>query len=121
MKDETNIGISFGHYGEEREVNATAGEIAIYENILGVISSAGQDTTPVRITRKSGNYVAAVIGPTDIARFKWSDRAKWIVLPYSANGKDKIYISDPAEVFEYDRIILGHYFLAYSHLLLGYE
>ena len=111
---------AIAHYGEERPLKATDGERAIFEIIVDIVNEGGFPTEPIRFVRKSDSYVSAVMGPTDIARFKWTDRAKWIQLPYSLDGKTKHPLESPEDIREYENEILGHYFMAFGHTLLGY-
>ena len=111
---------AFAHYGEERPLEATDGEKAIFEVILDIVKAGGFPTEPIRFVRKSKDYVSAVIGPSDIARFKWTDRSKWIQLPYGPDGKTKHALTDPEEVRNYENTVLGHYFIAFGNALLGY-
>ena len=57
-------------YGQEKDFDATDGELEIYQKIIDTISGAGFDASPVRLTAKSKGYLSAVIGPSDVARFK---------------------------------------------------
>ncbi len=72
--------------GGERDTVCTEEERAIYNRIVTILARAGLDTEPVRLTRKSDNYVSAVMdsgseyGAMDIARIKYTNRAKWIVI-----------------------------------------
>lgn len=112
--------IIVGNYGQERDVNATTEEMQIFSELIFLISGAGQDIDPIELKKKSGSYVAACIGATDIMRFKFTDRAKWIQLPYSADDKDKRPINAPADINQYKREIMAHYHLALANKLLGY-
>lgn len=83
--------ISFGNYGQLRDAEATDEEKRIFEIIYDC--TAAED---LKFVRKSSNYVSAVIGPTDVARFKYTKRAKWVLLPYVLDAKVKI--EDPEDV-----------------------
>lgn len=84
----------FAHYGEERERIATEGELAIYNKL---IEMSGRD---LKLIRRSDDYVTAVLGEWDIARFKYSPRAKWVMFPCVPKAP-KNYISSPEEVENY--------------------
>lgn len=77
--------IKIANYGQEREVDATNGEFEIFDIIQDL--SERQD---LRLVRKSKDYVTAAIGEWDLARFKYTDRAKWIVFPLISNEKIRI-------------------------------
>lgn len=110
--------IEFANYGQIRETDATIGEKDIFLTICAIVSAAGQDPNELALVRKSGGYVSAAIGRSDVARFKFTDRTRWIVLPYSGTDKDKREISAPEDVQQWPRDILAHYHLALANKLL---
>ena len=79
-----DIKITFAHYGEYRELNPTDGEAAIFEHIKALCPSC-------EMVRKTDAYLTAEAFGTDVARFKYTDRAKWVRFPYVGDGK-KLYI-----------------------------
>lgn len=81
--------IKFSNYGNTRELNCTDAELDIFGQLCTL--SGAED---LRLERKSDSYVTASIGPTDVARFKFTDRAKWISLPYVQSGKIKLGSAD---------------------------
>ena len=93
--------IQFGHFGELRDVNPTDEEAEIFEKLFSIVDAAGLDAEEMQFVRKSDNYVTASIEPTDIARFKFTKRAKWILFPCLDNVKHKIEaVSDLDELSE---------------------
>ena len=76
------MALEFSNYGQEREIDATPEEYEIFEIIRSV-------SDQVRLVRRTDKYVSASIGDTDVARFKYTSRAKWIQFPYTA-GKIKL-------------------------------
>ena len=86
------MGIRFAHYGEEREVDATDKELEIFELLKDL---SGRE---LRLTRKSDSYVTATLGEWDLARFKFTDRAKWIMFPVIERGSTKNRIVRPEDV-----------------------
>lgn len=94
--------LQFQHYGETRDANATDGEIAIFEKICEIIHAAGYDNK-IALVRKSDNYVTVGIWSDpydsylDIARIKYTQRAKWIVLPLYGTAKTKIETAEDIE------------------------
>ena len=76
------MALEFSNYGQEREIDATPEEYEIFEIIRSI-------SDKVRLVRRTDKYVSASIGDTDVARFKYTSRAKWIQFPYTA-GKIKI-------------------------------
>ena len=85
------MSIKIQHHGEERTVDATEEEMRIFE----IIKELFPDDKIV-MARKSSNYVSAICHGNDVARFKYTQRAKWIQLPYILD--DKVKLSDPEDV-----------------------
>lgn len=78
--------LKFANYGQKRDVNATEAELDIFHIIRSVCDDDNCDANNIELKRKSDNYVSAVMpsskgyGDMDLARFKYTDRAKWIKL-----------------------------------------
>lgn len=87
------MGIKFANYGQERERIATETELEIFETIR---SLSGADD--VDLVRKCDDYLSVVIGEWDLARIKYTPRAKWVVLPLSEYGTKKLRIESPGDV-----------------------
>lgn len=83
--------LQFTHYGEERTIDATEEEQKIFEVIRDMFPDE-----KIIIVRKSPNYVTAICHSMDIARFKFTKKAKWIQLPYVL--KDKVKLTGPDDV-----------------------
>lgn len=81
------------HYGEPRGFVPTDEEQKMFD-IIGELTNA-----KINFVKRSQNYVSAIIGPTDVARFKFTKKAKWILLPYV--WKDKKYIEEPDDIREF--------------------
>ena len=90
------MNINFANYGQERERIATESEIEIYD-ILCTLTGADD----LQLVRKSDNYVSAVIGDWDLARFKYTPRAKWVTFPLSEHGTEKLKINEPDDVYNF--------------------
>lgn len=114
----TETGFNFAHYGELRDVNATDGELAVFTALRSILADAGLDQSKLQLVRKSDSYVSAVIPchhdkwgdyEADIARFKWTDRAKWITIPMNGTKKNKI--ASFADVWQFRDDIVR----AYNH------
>ena len=90
--------LRFAHYGEERAVDAEDGEMQMFNIICEMVNEIGFDTEQLRLTRKSKDYVSAVIGDYDVARMKFTDRAKWIIIPYAEPKAEKHHIEMPDDV-----------------------
>ena len=91
--------IRFANYGQERDVNATDEEMKIFEALK---DATGRD---LRLVRKSDSYVSAVLGEWDLARFKYTQRAKWISFPTAEVGPPKHKITHPEEATDFADLI----------------
>ena len=83
--------IRFANYGQERDVNATDEEMKIFEALK---EATGRD---LHLIRKSDSYVTATLGEWDLARFKYTQRAKWVSFPAAEVGPPKHKITVPEE------------------------
>lgn len=99
--------IEFGHYGETRDVDATDEENQIYDNLLDVLKENGCETDLIQLVRRSSNYISAAIDEMDVARFKSTKRAKWILFP--STGYDKVKLESPDDVKRIPEMILDSY------------
>lgn len=91
--------IRFANYGQERDVNATDEEMKIFEALK---DATGRD---LRLVRKSDSYVTAVLGEWDLARFKYTERAKWVSFPTAEVGSPKHKITHPEEAVSFADLI----------------
>ena len=97
------MAIKFNNYGQDRSLICTEQEREIYDIIRSVCDDDNLESDFIKLKRKSDSYVSVVMpssqgyGDMDLARIKFTDRAKWIKL---APDFDKIKISDPEDVAE---------------------
>lgn len=91
--------IKFADYGQMRDVNATEEEIRIFELI--------RETTEreLDLVRRSDSYVTAVLGDWDLARFKFTQRAKWVSFPAVEAGAPKHKITAPDDAVSFADLI----------------
>lgn len=94
------MNVNIANYGQKRDVDATPEEIRIYELINDSVD------TDIELVRRSDSYVTAAVGDWDLARIKFTDRAKWIRL---APDFDKVAISDPEDVAKMDEDVRAAY------------
>lgn len=83
--------IKISNYGQLRELNCAEEEMIMFETLRNVTGCE-----ELELVRRSDNYVTACIGQTDVARMKFTPRAKWILFPYIGNVKH--LISEPSQV-----------------------
>ena len=88
--------IRFANYGQLRDIDATDEELKIFDTICSCIDME-HDPEQLRLVRKSDDYVTAVYNGWDIARFKFTKRAKWILIPNEAKAP-KRRIQEPSDV-----------------------
>ena len=87
--------LKFANYGQERDVNATPEEYQIAGIILGEFPDES-----LRLVRVSDGYVTIKRNDWDIVRFKYTDRAKWLMFPIIETRK-KHRIEDVSEVEDF--------------------
>lgn len=83
--------INFANYGQDRDINATDDELKIFEALK---EATGRE---LGLVRKSDSYVTAMLGEWDLARFKYTQRAKWVSFPIVEVGPPKHRITHPGE------------------------
>ena len=91
--------IQFANYGQERDINATEEELKIFELLK---EATGRD---LHLVRRSDSYVTAVFKGWDLARFKYTPRAKWIAFPTVEVGPPKHRITNPDEAVRFTDLI----------------
>ena len=95
------MNISFSDYGQNRAVDCTDEEREIFDIIRSRLDDMNYDISPVKLVRKSDSYVSAVMessgdyGERDLARFKYTNRAKWIKI---CPDFEKIALKDVEDV-----------------------
>ena len=97
--------LEFAHYGEERDLNATDEELAIAEMFIAMLPSPED----CRIVRKSDAYITLEFGVSDLARIKYTEKARWVNLPIVDLGKVKRRFDDISEVEQFKDDIIRSY------------
>ena len=90
--------MEFTHYGEERDLICTEQEREIFEIIKDMFRGLGFDDSLLRLVRVSDGYVTAKIEPWDVARIKYTPRAKWVLFPTAERADQKNRILSPEDV-----------------------
>lgn len=78
--------MDISNYGQGRELNCTEQEIEIFDIIRSVCDDDNLESDYLKLIRRSDNYVSVVLpsskgyGDMDLARIKYTSRAKWIRL-----------------------------------------
>ena len=106
--------VTFSHYGETRDLDCTDAEAEIFHIIRSRLDDMNYNTDCLKLIRKSDSYVSAVMdsgsdyGEMDLARFKYTDRAKWIKI---CPDFDKIELKDVEDVVKLsDALFAGYRF-----------
>ena len=106
--------VTFSHYGETRDLDCTEAEAEIFHIIRSRLDDMNYNTDCLKLVRKSDSYVSAVMdsgsdyGEMDLARFKYTDRAKWIKI---CPDFDKIELMDVEDVAKLsDALFAGYSF-----------
>jgi len=100
-RKQTAPSVKVANYGQARDLDCTEKEREVYDIIRSVCDDDNLDSKNIKLMRKSDSYVSAVMpssqgyGDMDLARIKYTDRAKWIKL---APNFDKITLSSPEDV-----------------------
>lgn len=92
--------IKFANYGQERDIDATDEEVKIFDALR---EATGRED--LRLVRKSDSYVTASLGDWDLARFKYTKRAKWIAFPTVEVGPPKHRIVHPDEAVSFTDLL----------------
>lgn len=93
--------IKFANYGQDRDLNCTDEEAQIFGALREYFKSVGLDPDELSLARRSDSYVTAVFHDWDLARFKFTTRAKWIAFPSVEVGPPKHRISTPSEAVSF--------------------
>ena len=96
--------VSISGVNDYPDIDANADELQMFDYIKSVCPS-------VQIVRKASAYLTAVYNETDVARFKFTERAKWITFPYLENNK-KRYIEKIEDLSAFKDDIVKSYDMA---------
>lgn len=93
--------IKFANYGQDRDLSCTDEEAQIFGALREYFQSINLDPNQLHLVRRSDSYVTAVFRGWDLARFKYTPRAKWIAFPSVEAGPPKHRISTPSEAVSF--------------------
>lgn len=86
--------MKISHYGEERDLICTEEERQIYNLVCNEFPEED-----LRLVRASENYVTIRSGDWDVARIKYTNRAKWLMFPTIESAKHEIEAPEDVEDF----------------------
>ena len=99
-----SVSVGITNYGQERDLICTEEERAIFEELELMVD--GMDLpAPLQLVRVSDNYVSAKIGDWDLARIKYTNRAKWILFPTVERSDAKHPLEDTSDVTDLEDIV----------------
>lgn len=90
--------------GKERDLNCEPEENEIFNILCSMFEEIGRNPEQLDFVRLSDNYVSAKYGESDIARFHWGPRSKWIKFPIYDRPKDRRKITSPEDVRQYSDV-----------------
>lgn len=96
------LNLDFAHYGERRELNATEQEKVIAEFVKALAPSS-------EVVRKSDAYLTVEFEESDVCRFKFTDKAKWLIFPIMEAKQKKHYIENLDDIEQFEDIIEESY------------
>jgi len=73
---------------------------------LGFDKDINADVSPLQLVRVSDDYVTAKYGEWDLARIKYTNRAKWVKFPTVEAAKEKHGIEKPDDVLRFHQLII---------------
>lgn len=92
-------------YGQERDVDCEPEEQEMFDAVQKMFVDAGKEPDELKLVRKSDNYVTAKYGLSDIARFHWGKKAKWIFFPTKEQFKDRHKVLFPEDVLQFGDLV----------------
>ncbi len=92
--------IRFASYGQKRDRNATEHELEVFEILRTYV-----EDDEVELVRKCDEYVTAEMRGWDLARIKFTPRAKWVMFPSVEVKQKKHYIEQPEDVRDFEDLI----------------
>lgn len=73
-----------------KDLVCTEEERQIFNIIRSIFEANGLDPDQLELIRMSDNYVSVKLDPWDVARIKYTNRAKWILFPSAETEKHQI-------------------------------
>ena len=110
--DGETFAFNLGDHGQERDLICTEEERRIFDYVSDMVGEASLDPSVLRLVRKSENYISIVMdssgdyGAMDLARVKYTNRAKWIKF---GPRFDRVDIDAPADVLAHPEEAVAAY------------
>lgn len=108
IKDEAigSVSVSIQNHGQERDLICTEEERSVYDYMARFLKDINADVSPLQLVRVSDDYVTAKYGEWDLARIKYTNRAKWVKFPTVEAAKEKHGIEKPDDVLRFHQLII---------------
>lgn len=90
--------------GKEKALECEPEEEEVFNILCSMFAEIGRNPEKLDFVRLSDNYVSAKYGESDIARFHWGPRSKWIKFPIYDRPKDRRKITSPEDVRQYSDV-----------------
>lgn len=94
------MSIEFANYGQERERNATESELEIFKMLQQM-----SNPEHLELVRVCDDYVTARLGEWDLARIKYTPRAKWVIFPTAEAKNVKHRIESVGDVAGFGEMV----------------
>ena len=98
------MSITFANHGQQRDLVCTEEERAIFTLIAEMCSDL-ELPEPPQLVRVSDDYVTAKVGDWDLARIKYTTRAKWVIFPTAESRSVKHRIASVDEVSGFQELV----------------
>lgn len=96
--------VILANYGQQRDLVCTEEERAVFNRIADMCSDL-ELPEPPKLVRVSDDYVSAKVGDWDLARIKYTNRAKWVIFPTAEAKSVKHRITSVDEVSGFQELV----------------
>ena len=98
-----HIDLSVKMTGGEKPLDANEEEQQIFEVLCSMYKIYGKDPEELNLVRFSDNYLSVKLNESDLARFRYGKRTKWIMFPCIEKVDERHAIETPEDVLQYDK------------------
>ena len=100
------FGVRIAGAGHKQKLNAVPEEWQIYDEVYKIFKRLGGNVEDLKFNRYTKNYVTAKYhDESDLARFHWGPRSKWILFPCAEVSTEKHYIESVEDVRQFEDLI----------------
>lgn len=102
----SSVSVTMKGPGVERELVCTEEEREVYDYIEWIASMHGVDPDELRLARVSDTYLTVKYGEWDLARFKYTNKAKWIKFTAIERSDTRHGLEAPEDVQDLGELIV---------------